>query len=50
MEKRLSITEQIFGEALDVPRAERSAFLEEACRGRRRCGARWKSCLRRTIG
>ena len=33
MEKRLSITEQIFGEALDVPRAERSAFLDEACRG-----------------
>ena len=33
MEKRLSITEQIFGEALEVPRAERSAFLDEACRG-----------------
>jgi hypothetical protein len=33
MEKRASITEQIFGEALEVPRAERSAFLDEACRG-----------------
>ncbi|HTW79599.1 MAG TPA: protein kinase [Terracidiphilus sp.] len=33
MEQRLSITEQIFGEALEVPRAERSAFLDQACRG-----------------
>ncbi|MFZ0691004.1 MAG: protein kinase [Acidobacteriaceae bacterium] len=33
MEKRASIAEQIFGEALDVPREERSAFLDEACRG-----------------
>jgi Tol biopolymer transport system component/predicted Ser/Thr protein kinase len=33
MEKRASIAERIFGEALEVPRAERSAFLDRACRG-----------------
>lgn len=33
MENRASIAEQIFGEALEVPRTERSAFLDGACRG-----------------
>jgi hypothetical protein len=33
MENRASIAEQIFGEALEMPRAERSAFLDGACRG-----------------
>jgi len=32
MEKRASITEQLFGEALDLPREERAAFLDEVCR------------------
>lgn len=33
MEKPIAVAEQIFGEALEVPRAERSAFLDAACRG-----------------
>ncbi len=33
MEKRASITEQVFGEALEVPRGERAAFLDDVCRG-----------------
>ncbi len=33
MEKPITITEQIFGEVLEVPREERNAFLDEACRG-----------------
>jgi tetratricopeptide (TPR) repeat protein len=32
MENRETLTEQLFGEALELPRDERSAFLEEACR------------------
>ncbi len=33
MEKRETIAEQLFGEALELPREERSAFLDRACRG-----------------
>ena len=33
MEKPEAVTEQLFGEALDLPREERAAFLDEACRG-----------------
>ena len=33
MEKRDTIAEQLFGEALDLPRERRGAFLDEACRG-----------------
>jgi len=33
MEKRQSIAEQLFGDALDLPRAQRAAFLDVACHG-----------------
>jgi hypothetical protein len=33
MDNRESLTEQLFGEALEVSREGRSAFLEQACRG-----------------
>ena len=33
MDHQETPTEQIFGEALEVARAQRSAFLDEACRG-----------------
>ena len=33
MDDRESLTEQLFGEALEVSREGRSAFLERACRG-----------------
>jgi eukaryotic-like serine/threonine-protein kinase len=33
MEKPITMAERIFGEALEVPRAERNAFLKEACHG-----------------
>src|ERR1700722_928834 len=32
MDNRETLTEQLFGEAMELPRDERSAFLEEACR------------------
>jgi eukaryotic-like serine/threonine-protein kinase len=32
MDNRKTLTEQLFGEAMELPRDERSAFLEEACR------------------
>jgi hypothetical protein len=34
MEKRENIAEQLFGEALELPRERRSAFLDVACGGR----------------
>jgi eukaryotic-like serine/threonine-protein kinase len=33
MDNRETLTEQLFGEAMELPREERSAFLEKACRG-----------------
>ena len=33
MKKLDAATERLFGEVLDLPREERSAFLDEACRG-----------------
>jgi hypothetical protein len=33
MENRENIAEQLFGEALDLPRERRGAFLDAACRG-----------------
>jgi predicted Ser/Thr protein kinase len=35
MEKRETIAEQLFGEALDLPTEQRAAFLDAACRGSR---------------
>ena len=50
MEKRQTKAEELFGEALDMPREQRVAFLERHAAECPRCGAQWKACSRRMTG